>query len=113
VRQIVPDTCETWQDAAARLARDSDAVAISVSRGDTCTALSQARALRARIERAIADRRIPAELHAELRQRASSLVKAIDCVAAAPPPSAGVGPRGERRGDRGEHGEDEREEEDD
>lgn len=99
------------RDVAARLARDSDAVALSVGRGDSCTARRRARALRATIEGAIADRRIPAELQAELRQRASSLVKAIECVASAPPPSARVGPGGAPRGDRGDHGEDEHQEE--
>lgn len=99
------------RDVAALLARQSDDVALSVGRGDSCTALRRARALRASIERAIADRRIPAELHAELRQRASSLLKAIDCVVSAPPPRAGPG--GTRRGDRHGHGEDEREKEED
>jgi hypothetical protein len=101
------------RDVAARLARDSESVAISVGRGDSCSALSQAKALRARIERTIADRRIPAELHAELRQRASSLVKAIDCVASAPRPSTTTRPGDARRDHHGDHGEDEHEEEDD
>lgn len=68
------------RDVASRLARQSEAAAQSLDRGDPCAAARRAKTLSAQVERAITDGRIPAALAGEVRRRAVRLADSIVCV---------------------------------
>ena len=80
------DSAQLPADVAEDLAAQSDAVEATLGRGDGCTAREQAIALRQDVKRRIEDGQVPAELRAEMRQRANELVRDIECVRPQPPP---------------------------
>lgn len=72
---------------AADLAARSESVARTLGRGDDCAAARRARHLRAAVDRASAEGRIPVDLRRELRRRTSDLLRSIVCVKPPPPPA--------------------------
>jgi hypothetical protein len=74
------------RDLGADLAAQSDSVQSTLELGKGCDAKRQARELRKDVERAIGRDQVPAELQAELRERAVRLENSIVCVTPAPPP---------------------------
>jgi hypothetical protein len=74
------------RDAALSLARQSDAVARALDRGDPCAAARLARALRRQADSASSSGRVPRALAPELRRRAARLASSIVCLPPPPPP---------------------------
>jgi hypothetical protein len=87
------------RSAADRLARQSEAVAASLDRGDGCAAARQARALRSQTSAAIVQGAVPDRLRRQLQTAVTSLERRIVCrppaVAPLPPPP----PQGQDEGD--------------
>jgi len=73
---------------AIQLAGESDAVAASLRRGDSCGAASHARTLRSHVTSAIASGAIPRSLAASARSASSRLAAGIDCTRLPAPPAA-------------------------
>jgi hypothetical protein len=69
-------------ELADDLASQSDAVGLTLEKGDGCTARKQAIALRKEVKRAIDEGEVPTPLQREMQQRANDLVESIYC----PPP---------------------------
>jgi hypothetical protein len=73
-------------DVALPLARQSDAVARALDRGDSCVAAKLAATLRRKADAAVISGRVPSRFTEELRLRTSRLAAAIVCTPAPPLP---------------------------
>jgi len=78
---------------ADRLAGASDALAAALRRGDSCGAVSKARALRSQVARAIATGSIPPSLAAPARVASSRLASRVVCTHPSAPPPAPQAPQ--------------------
>ncbi len=72
---------------ASELVARTDAIAAGLARGDDCGADADAERLRADVNRAIRDRRVPEELQDELVAAAKRLGSRIECTPPPPPPT--------------------------
>ena len=79
-------------DVALPLARQSDAVARALGRGNSCVAAKLAATLRRGADTAVASGRVPSRFTEELRLRTSRLASAIVCTPAPPPPPPPLAP---------------------
>lgn len=88
------------RDVALRLAAASDGVAAALAAGDSCRALTLARALRQQASTAVA----PSALRPTLRAAANDLARRIECVPPPPPPTVAAEPDEHGKGhDKGKH----------
>lgn len=88
------------RDVALRLAAASDGVAAALAAGDSCRALTLARALRQQASTAVA----PSALRPALRAVANDLARRIECVPPPPSPTVAAEPDEHGKGhDKGKH----------
>ena len=90
---------------AEQLAARSDKVAEALDRGDSCTALDEARRLQRDTVAAINAGRVPGPYQEQLGSSVADLVERITCVPPAPPPEEQKKHEHGKRKHKGKHGE--------